>query len=156
MKEKVGVVYDSSARGVDIVSILVSRLPLSQEHVRPVSDVSVGWLRSYQVLMLVSSYWSDMFLPCEWHKFFTKIGVWTFSGRTVVPVSTSVPLSVSIAPALRRIFAPVCVRIISPVEVFFIPEGHFAEAGNLDGATRQVDEWLTVFCSYGQPADESY
>ena len=31
MKEKVGVVYDSSARGVDIVSILVSRLPLSQE-----------------------------------------------------------------------------------------------------------------------------
>ena len=45
MKEKVGVVYDSSARGVDIVSILVSRLPLSQEHVRPVSDVSVGWLR---------------------------------------------------------------------------------------------------------------
>ena len=106
--------------------------------------------------MLVSSYWSDMFLPCEWHKFFTKIGVWTFSGRTVVPVSTSVPLSVSIAPALRRIFAPVCVRIISPVEVFFIPEGHFAEAGNLDGATRQVDEWLTVFCSYGQPADESY
>ena len=145
MKEKVGVVYDSSARGVDIVSILVSRLPLSQEHVRPVSDVSVGWLRSYEV-----------FLPCEWHKFFTKIGVWTFSGRTVVPVSTSVPLSVSIAPALRRIFAPVCVRIISPVEVFFIPEGHFAEAGNLDGATRQVDEWLTVFCSYGQPADESY
>ena len=138
------------------VSILVSRLPLSQEHVRPVSDVSVGWLRSYEVLMLVSSYWSDMFLPCEWHKFFTKIGVWMFSGRTVVPVSTSVPLSVSIAPALRRIFAPVCVRIISPVEVFFIPEGHFAEAGNLDGATRQVDEWLTVFCSYGQPADESY
>ena len=64
MKEKVGVVYDSSARGVDIVSILVSRLPLSQEHVRPVSDVSVGWLRSYEVLMLVSSYWSDMFLPC--------------------------------------------------------------------------------------------
>ena len=105
MKEKVGVVYDSSARGVDIVSILVSRLPLSQEHVRPVSDVSVGWLRSYEVLMLVSSYWSDMFLPCEWHKFFTKIGVWTFSGRTVVPVSTSVPLSVSIAPALRRICA---------------------------------------------------
>ena len=87
MKEKVGVVYDSSARGVDIVSILVSRLPLSQEHVRPVSDVSVGWLRSYEVLMLVSSYWSDMFLPCEWHKFFTKIGVWTFSGRTVVPVT---------------------------------------------------------------------
>ena len=72
MKEKVGVVYDSSVRGVDIVSILVSRLPLSQEHVRPVSDVSVGWLRSYEVLMLVSSYWSDMFLPCEWHKFFTK------------------------------------------------------------------------------------
>ena len=78
MKEKVGVVYDSSARGVDIVSILVSRLPLSQEHVRQVSDVSVGWLRSYEVLMLVSSHWSDMFLPCEWHKFFKKSEFWSF------------------------------------------------------------------------------
>ena len=73
MKEKVGVVYDSSARGVDIVSILVSRLPLSQEHVRPVSNVSVGWLRSYEVLMLVFVILERyVFFPASGISFFTK------------------------------------------------------------------------------------
>lgn len=154
MKENVGVIYDSSPRVADVVDLLRDRLSLRRRQVRPVAGVSAGCLLPCEVLMLVSCRWSEPLLPGEWHAFFEHFGVSAFSGRTLVPVATSVPLAVSLAPALRRMLRPVCVRIISPVEVFFIPEGHFAEAGNDAGATRQVDEWLSVFVRCGEPADE--
>lgn len=107
-------------------------------------------------MMLVSAFWGDVFLPGEWHRFFERVGIDSFSGRTLVPVATSRPLVVSMAPVLRRLFRPVCVRVVWPVEVFFIPEGHFAEAGNGAGATRQVDEWLSVFGRCGRADDGAY
>lgn len=153
MKENVGVIYDSSPRAADVVAALRDRLSLRRRQVRPVAEVSSGWLLPCEVLMLVSGRWSDMLLPGEWQDFFEHFGVSSFSGRTLVPVATSMPLAVSLAPALRRMLQPVCVRIVSPVEVFFIPEGHFAEAGNGEGATRQVDEWLSVFVRCAEPTD---
>ncbi len=156
MKENVGVIYDSSLLAVEVAVALLNGLSLPHRSVRPVLAVSSGWLRRYDVMMLVSARWSEMLLPGEWHKLFERVGLEIFSGRTLVPVATSSPLSVSTAPALRRFFHPVCVRMVSPVEAFFIPEGHFAEAGNETGATRQVDEWLSIFGRCGQPADTDY
>lgn len=156
MKENIGVIYDTSPQVDEVVEVLLGSLSLARQSARPVREVWGGWLCRYDVMMLVSAFWGDVFLPGEWHRFFERVGIDSFSGRTLVPVATSRPLVVSMAPVLRRLFRSVCVRVVWPAEVFFIPEGHFAEAGNGAGATRQVDEWLSVFGRCGRADDGAY
>ncbi len=123
MKENIGVIYDTSPQVDEVVEVLLGSLSLARQSARPVREVWGGWLCRYDVMMLVSAFWGDVFLPGEWHRFFEREGIDSFSGRTLVPVATSRPLVVSMAPVLRRLFRPVCVRVVWPAECFLFPKG---------------------------------
>lgn len=152
MKERIAVVYDMSAREAKTVERLMSRLSLGPDDVMAASAFDTSRLPRYDVLLLVSAHWADAVLPGEWLRLAERIGVHNLSGRTVVPVSLSRPLSVSAAPALRRMLLRASVRIISAVEVAFVPEGHcFSQVRTDNGrharSHKDMESWVEVFYS---------
>ena len=149
MKEKIAIVYDTSAQKGDAAEKLKSRLALPAADVMHVSALTSAILSKYDVLLLLSTHWSDAVLPGEWLRLSERIEADRLTGRTFVPISLSSPLSISAAPALRRMMSPVCVRIVSAVEAAFISESHCAT--HIDNCTapdgHKVANWKEVFYS---------
>lgn len=146
MKERIAIVYDTSAQKRDAAEKLKSRLALPAADVMHVSALTAAKLSKYDVLLLLSAHWSDAVLPGEWLQLSDRIEADRLSGRTFVPISLSSPLSISAAPALRRMMSPTCVRIVSAVEAAFIPESHCAATHSTpDG--HKVTHWKEVFYS---------